>query len=803
MRRPASTWRILLVSLLVALTGCAPTQPFYLHEDGDLSHYIDKATQAEHPDAREAPLAEVEHSRRPLSLSHPEFIDFWDISLEECVSIALANSKVIRGGSAVRLQNGQLFAGTQQGALVGQPRSFGTAYNPAISETNPGQGVGGLSGFLNNGAGGGFSSLTTDGGLANSRQGVESALAAFDAQLSITGDPGSALFSTTDRPQNVVQSPNSFFPARQRLQNGGLNATISKFTAEGTLFNFSSNTDSVAGNIRGFDLDNPTNPTANQPLFGVWTQTLQAEVRHPLLRGRGAQINRMPIIIARIGTDIETSALQSQLQDTLNNIEVRYWDLYLAYRNLETAKVGRDSALETWRIVYDKFRNDVEPVQAEAQAQEQYYNFRAAVESALRNLYDTENELRLLMGLTATDGRLIRPKDDPTLARVEFDWTEILAEAVARRPELTQQRWAIKQREMELILARNQLLPQLDVGAQFRWLGVGDQLINADRSGIPFKDSTDDTGRGSTAWEELAGGKYQEFSLLFQYQMPIGFRRELAAVRHVQLRLAREKALLEDMELDVSHGLSHALRNLETNYQLAQTNANRWAAAQREVEAHEALYRGGKSPLDIVLEAQRRRAQAQGAFWSAVTEYNKSIADLHTRKGSIMDYDGIGFEEGQWPQKAYWDALARARERDAGWYIDYGWTRPKVISRGPVVQGAIVNGASGESLSAGTAAEELPSPEPTPAQPSRNGTEAHPLPHPQDVHSQPPELGSPQASQLRAPAATAVASVAAPPAAVPKLARPTVSPANYLVGENDNPLRSARRRPVGSGVVSE
>ena len=31
--------------------------------------------------------------------SHPEFKDFWDLSLEECVAIALLNSKTIRGGS--------------------------------------------------------------------------------------------------------------------------------------------------------------------------------------------------------------------------------------------------------------------------------------------------------------------------------------------------------------------------------------------------------------------------------------------------------------------------------------------------------------------------------------------------------------------------------------------------------------------------------------------------------------------------------------------------------------------------------
>src|SRR5438128_8185350 len=120
-------------------------------------------------------------------------------------------------------------------------------------------------------------------------------------------------------------------------------------------------------------------------------------------------MKRLPTIISRIGTDIEMAAVSDQLQEPLDAREYRYWDLYRLYRNLETAKVARDSALVTWRIVYDKFQNDVEPVQAEAQAQEQYYNFRGQVEDTLRQLYDAESELRFLMGLAPTDGRLIRP----------------------------------------------------------------------------------------------------------------------------------------------------------------------------------------------------------------------------------------------------------------------------------------------------------------------------------------------------------------------------------------------------------
>ena len=693
MSRPVASWRILLVAALMAFTGCHPTQPFYWHEDGDLSHYLDKATQIEHADLHAAPLAEVEHAASPMTLSHPEFREFWDLTLEDCVSMCLANSKILRGGQAARLQNGTITAGTGEGSLVTNSlgRIFGSSYDAAIVESNPGFSQFNLFGQPT------ADGPSVDGGTAGVRQGVEAALSDFDAQLSITGSPGSQIASSTDRPQNVTPAFPGF-PTVTDLRQGGLNAQISKRSAAGTQFFVRSTTDYDRGNQRG----------QFQALNSVWTQALEVEARHPLLRGAGTQINRMPVILARIGTDIELMSMQAQLQDMLNNVEIRYWDLYLAYRNLETAKVGRDSAMITWRIVYDKFTEGREAVAAEAQAREQYYAFRAQVETALRELYNAENELRLIMGLAATDGRLIRPKDDPTLAQVEYEWTDILAESIARRPELIQQRWRVKQREMDLILARNRLLPQLDVGAFYRWLGVGDELIQASRNGNDFP------AAGSTAWEELTDGDFQEWGFLLSYQMPIGFRRELAGVRHAQLILARDKALLEEFELDISHGLTKAVRNLDANFQLTQTNANRWNASQQEVETTETLWRGGAVTIDVVLEAQRRRAQGQAAFWSAVVEYNKAIADLHTRKGSILEYNGIMFEEGPWPQKAYWDALARARERDAGTYIDYGWTRPKVISRGAIPHGNVMDGVLIESM---PGVEEVPSPEPTPAKP--------------------------------------------------------------------------------------
>jgi hypothetical protein len=74
--------------------------------------------------------------------------------------------------------------------------------------------------------------------------------------------------------------------------------------------------------------------------------------------------------------------------------------------------------------------------------------------------------------------------------------------------------------------------------------------------------------------------------------------------------------------------------------------------------------------------------------------------NVHYRKGSLLDYDGVYLAEGTWPAKAYFDAMRQARKRDAGYYMDYGYTRPNVVSQGPVQQGCSTGNGSNEIFQA-------------------------------------------------------------------------------------------------------
>ncbi len=99
-------------------------------------------------------------------------------------------------------------------------------------------------------------------------------------------------------------------------------------------------------------------------------------------------------------------------------------------------------------------------------------------------------------------------------------------------------------------------------------------------------------------------------------------------------------------------------------------------------EAVQAVYDVGTITLDQVLDAQSSRANSESAYYRSLVDYNRAIMRLHYRKGSLLEYNGVYLAEGPWPGKAYFDALRRARQRDASLYMDYGFTRPASSAAG-------------------------------------------------------------------------------------------------------------------------
>jgi hypothetical protein len=596
--RSAGWWGLFLAAFTL-WSGC-----LVVHPPCELDDQLYYRTLAATPASGEH---EIPPGELPLSTAPPLVVDvdapppMWDLTLEEAVRLGLENSKVLRdlGGNVVR-----------------RPDLAQTIHDPAIQATDP-------------------------------RFGMEGALAAFDAQFATR-----LMAYKNDRAFNNLFAGGGTFLFRQDLDN--YVSEITKTTATGASFAMRHHIDYDANNA-------PAN------LFhSYYNVNFEGEFRQPLLQGGGVEFNRIAgpdsspgllhgVVIARINNDVSTAEFEIGLRDLVSNLENGYWDLYYAYRELDAKIAARDASLRTWRIIHANVEQGrgYSKLQ-EVQALEQYYRFQEEAVDALTGrevdrtrtfngsaggtfrpvpgVQATERRLRLWMGMPINDGRLIRPTDAPPEARIVFDWNAVMEEALATRPDLRRQQAKVQRYQAEWVANRNFLLPQLDIIGRYRWRGYGHDLIGPRNSAEPF----------NNAFANLTSGQFQEWELGFEYSMPLGFRRAYAAVRNSQTHIARERAILEEMERHVIHGLSGAYADVYRAYSLAQVTYNRLGAAQDQYQrAENAFFNlGGKVSLELVLDARIRLAEAETAYHRARVEYAVAVKNVHFEKGSLLEYNG-------------------------------------------------------------------------------------------------------------------------------------------------------------------
>ena len=217
------------------------------------------------------------------------------------------------------------------------------------------------------------------------------------------------------------------------------------------------------------------------------------------------------------------------MRDYLSNVVNAYWDLYFAYRDMDSKRDALERSRNTWQSFQAQKTSDRKSGAAEALAREQYFRFKSELQDAiagklvqrtqvnnsssggtfagLTGVQAAERRLRLLIGLPVSDGTLIRPADEPNDAPIIFDWDSISIEAMQLRSELQQQRLLVQRREMELLAAKNFLMPSLELLTIYRVRGLDKYLAGHD-----------------SAFEDLATFEFQELEAALELKLPVGFR---------------------------------------------------------------------------------------------------------------------------------------------------------------------------------------------------------------------------------------------------------------------------------------
>jgi outer membrane protein TolC len=733
------TTRAALLAVWVVSSGCQKLP--YIDQSQPVPH--DKLGRVALED-KEVKQADFLSSSQPLRLpklakprttNDPEAPEVWKLTLQEAIRIGLDNCEIVRviafGAQGIPI-GGFEPTPLNTGASAGVASSLGSGtlqsvYDPAILETS-----------------------------------IATALSNFDTAFTTSilwGD-------------NVT-------PFNNGVQGGSLTLTGTKFPIvsvnDSWQYQVGLSKNTETGALIG--ITHNINWSYQNSSFLVWpsayTTNIQLSLTQPLLgsaalpgqaagRPVGLEANRAPIVIARLNADAAVWRFKAEIMAHVRSVEQQYWNLAQAHVQLWSSDRAVSLAQEILTREEAELSVGKGTVADVAEARQRLEQFELDLVTRTSDVLTTERQLRNILGLPPADNRRIIPVTPPTEARLEPDWDASLAQMLNFQPDIVQQQILVRVAELQLLIARNQLLPQLNLTALYQLNGLGQQL---DAAEAVMTGATLKALNPAIATEQrLAGlqqnpGNYNNFvtwQVGFTFQMPLGMRGPLANARQAQYVLLRARAYLQQVVHQTTHSLARFFLEIDANYKQFKTASRLRAAAASRLDAQRAYYEEGRITIDRFLDAVSQYASAVATEAQYKTTYNISIVALEEAKGTLLAYDNISVAEGPWPRKAYIQA------RD----IQAAHRQHHIPPDGPMVVGKVVG---------------PPNPDPTQPKPPPGVPDAapQPLPAPAGPLGPPPNDTAPQTPVETLPTLSQANPAPASSASLPSLGQSALSQVSF------------------------
>ena len=368
--------------------------------------------------------------------------------------------------------------------------------------------------------------------------------------------------------------------------------------------------------------------STQQTLNPAYRSNVTLNMTQPLLEGRGATVNRAPIMIARNNQSISVLQLRSQLIDTLSRVQNTYWELVFALESLKVQQLALEQAGDLLRVNQQLKEAGKASLSDILQAKAAVAARQASVIAARDEVEDAEDNLKRITNLIADESvweKPLIPSDVPSLEAVEADLQESLITAIQNRPEYSQAKLDLQNSEIALKVVNNGRLPTLDLEASLGLNGLGGDLDD------PFS--------------QVGTADYRSWSIALAFQTPLGRRTKQAELKKQHLENQQKLLTLKDLEQQIITEVRGAVRQLGTDSERIRATQAAEELAKQVLSTEER-----KHQLDLVtsydlLQFQASLATATKNRLSAVIDYRKSIVALNQVLGITLDTLGIQFEQ--------------------------------------------------------------------------------------------------------------------------------------------------------------
>ena len=358
-------------------------------------------------------------------------------------------------------------------------------------------------------------------------------------------------------------------------------------------------------------------------------------ITQPILRNAGYDYNESSIVIAQAGEARAEAATQYSILSTLLEAETTYWNLY---RAAEILKVQKD--------IYNYTKKTLDDTRTQVNAGygsiSSVYNFEVTLSTSVSQLLSAEDSLAIAVrSLKSTiqnpeislDGSAaIVPSTEPILRTFDFDKTLLVDAAVRNRADLLGLEAAQIEATIEVLAAKNQLLPELDF--------IGSYNLN----GFDFAGRSLPTAR-SDIFDDTTVNNPAGFSIGVTASVPLG--NEAADANYQSALFSRLQAIANtrQQEITVATEVLNAIDNLEFGWRQILVARYEVAAANRNLEAMKTLFQMGERTSTDLANAINLLALARINSVSQDANYQIDLANLAAATGCLLGHAGVEWRD--------------------------------------------------------------------------------------------------------------------------------------------------------------
>ena len=377
------------------------------------------------------------------------------------------------------------------------------------------------------------------------------------------------------------------------------------------------------------------------------------QVRQPLLRGFGLAVNRRNIVVAKRNQQVTDLAFKQQVITVVVRVQQLYWDLVSLRSNVEAT----EEALGLAGKLYDDNKRRVEIgtlapieiVRAEAEVASRQEDLTIAEtqvklqETLLKNaisINGVASPSLIHAELVPTD-RIEVPRVEP-LAPVE----ELMAIALAERPDLEQAQIRLGNTDINLKAIRNGRLPQVAVSFDLTNNGLAGQVNDlfvptpGQAGPNPFF-----LGGLPNSLSQIFRRNFPDYQVAVDVTIPLRNRQAQADLTATMLERRQSEIELRQTENSIRVEVQNALIGLQqakARYDAAQKGL---VLQEQTLEAEQKKFDLGASTIFLVVQAQRDVALARSQEIAAMNNYAIAKIDLDNALGRTLEANDITLAE--------------------------------------------------------------------------------------------------------------------------------------------------------------